>query len=152
MRFFRRHSFGCHVPYSTALPETGLELRTRAWDPALLISPAERRIFVDGHAREVLTSERLLLPDDGVVFLGWRLSRWLMSIPGDHALTGARATLAGRSRVFDAYAMHVPGRILGASGALLSITLRSSDRTSRGDDPLLPLHVPGPAARFPSIA
>lgn len=134
------------------MPEPGLELRTRAWDPAMLLNDAERCILVDGHAREVLMSERLLLPDDGVVFLSWRLSRWLLSIPNDDQLTGARARLAGRSRMFDAYAMHVPGHASGSGRALLSITLRSNDGHSRGEDRELPQHMPGPAARFPSIA
>ena len=86
----------------------------------MILAPFTRCIFVGDHAREVVIDERLLLPDEGVVYLNWKLSRWLTALPDDGQMFGAQCEIAGRRRLFDAYAMHVPT----ACGFILTVNLK----------------------------
>lgn len=124
MRFFRRQNFGCHVPYRTAPPGLSHDLHARPWEPAMVVHNALGCIYLDGHAREVLIDERLLLPDEGVVYLSYTLARWLVTIPDEACIAGARVSISGRTRLYDAYAMHVPG----CAGSILTVTLRPTGR------------------------
>jgi len=121
MHFFKRREFGCHTPFRTVPPEPGMELRSRPWDPLMILSPLTRSIHIGDHARAVLIDERLLLPDDGVVYLNWRLARWLVIMPqAAHPLCG-RQEIVGHKRLFDAYVMHVPT----VCGFLMTVSLKS---------------------------
>jgi hypothetical protein len=96
----------------------------------MTIDPAAARIHVGCHAREVLIDERLLLPDDGVVYLSWKLAGWLSAIPVDASLLAEHIALSGRRRAFDAYAMLVPT----ALGFIMTVSLRCKGRDqARGE-------------------
>ena len=131
MRFIRRQNFGCHVPFVTVPPDPEMELRARPWDPAMIVDPAAGCIHVDSHAREVLIDEKLLLPDDGVLYLSWKLAGWLAAIPGEAALSGDHIELAGRRRAFDAYAMLVPTTL----GFIMTVSLRGKGRAHTVGEP-----------------
>jgi len=131
MGFIRRQNFGCHVPFVTVPPDPEMELRARPWDPAMIVDPAAGSIRIDSHAREVLIDERLLLPDDGVVYLSWKLADWLAAIPGDASMLGEHVELAGRRRAFDAYAMLVQT----AFGFIMTVSLRCKGRTHAAAQP-----------------
>lgn len=130
MRFIRRQNIGCHVPFLTVPPDPEMELRARAWDPAMIVDPAAGCIRIDCHAREVLIDERLLLPDDGVVYLNWKLAGWLAAIPDDAGMIGEHVELAGRRRAFDTYAMLIPT----AFSFVMTVSLRCKGRAhARGE-------------------
>lgn len=133
MHFIRRQNFGCHVPFLTVPPDPEMELRARPWDPAMIVDPAAACIHIDSHAREVLIDERLLLPDDGVVYLSWKLAGWLAAIQGDASMLGEHIELAGRRRAFDAYAMLVPM----AFGFIMTVSLKSKGRAVAGGEAYL---------------
>ena len=90
----------------------------------MIVDPSAGCIHIDSHAREVLIDERLLLPDDGVVYLSWKLAGWLAAIQGDASMLGEHIELAGRRRAFDAYAMLVPT----ALGFIMTVSLRCKRR------------------------
>jgi hypothetical protein len=131
MGFIRRQSFGCHVPFLTVPPDPEMELRARLWDPAMIVDPAAGCIHIDSHAREVLIDERLLLPDDGVVYLNWKLAGWLASIPGGALMIGDHTQMAGRRRAFDAFAMLVPT----AFSFIMTVSLRGKGRAHAAAEP-----------------
>lgn len=131
MRFNRRQNLGCHVPFFTVPPDPEMELRARPWDPAMIVDPAAGCIHIDSHAREVLIDERLLLPDDGVVYLNWKLAGWLAAIQGETSILGEHAELAGRQRTFDAYAMLVPTTF----GFIITVSLRGKGRAHAPAEP-----------------
>ncbi len=133
MGFIKRQSFGCHVPFVAVPPNPDMELRARPWDPAMIVDPTAGRIHIDSHAREVLIDERLLLPDDGVVYLNWKLAGWLAAIPGDASMHGDHIELAGRRRAFHAYAMLVPT----ALGFIMTVSLRSKGRANASGEAYL---------------
>lgn len=110
------------MSFHTVLPEPGMALQARPWEPAMILDPLARRIHVGDHAREVLIDERLLLPDDGVVYLNWRLARWLAAMTDEAHMLGERSVISGRRRLFDAFAMHVPT----ACGFIMTVSLRST--------------------------
>jgi hypothetical protein len=90
----------------------------------MIVDPSAGCIHIDSHAREVLIDERLLLPDDGVVYLSWNLAGWLAAIQDDASMLGEHIELAGRRRAFDAYAMLVPT----ALGFIMTVSLRCKRR------------------------
>lgn len=87
----------------------------------MIVVPSAGCTHIDSHAREVLIDERLLLPDDGVVYLNWKLAGWLAAIPVEAPLIGDPIELAGCRSTFDAYAMLVPT----AFGFIITVSLRS---------------------------